>query len=281
MSLRVRALDGFVAVAGRIIGLAGRQRAAAIQARIAERLTPVVVADTPIGTVGFLCPDPLPAYRAQTLLTKEPETIAWIDSFGSGDVLWDIGANVGSFSLYAALRQVRTFAFEPSAPNYFLLNRNIELNRMQDRVSAFCLAFSDDTRLASFHMKTTQLGGALSSFAEPVDWQGRTYTAAFQQGMIGFAIDTFVDEFQPLFPTHIKIDVDGREDKILLGATRTLKDARLKSVLIELDGGRPDYVEQAIRLLEESGLMLTQKGHALSVDGGPIREYLYLFRRAA
>ena len=37
------------------------------------------------------------------LLTKEPGTIAWIEGFTEDDVFWDVGANVGLYSLYAGI----------------------------------------------------------------------------------------------------------------------------------------------------------------------------------
>ena len=73
---------------------------------------------TPIGALGFYAPSPLLQQRASTVLTKEPDMIQWIDGIGKSDVLWDIGANVGTFSLYAAARaQCTVLAFEPSAAN--------------------------------------------------------------------------------------------------------------------------------------------------------------------
>src|SRR5215212_5841050 len=63
--------------------------------------------DTPAGdkTIRFFAPTPLLRMRAQTLLSKEPETIEWLNGLDIDDVLWDIGANVGTFTLYAgALR---------------------------------------------------------------------------------------------------------------------------------------------------------------------------------
>src|SRR5215467_14181444 len=70
------------------------------------------------GSVAFYCLGDLAQWRAQTLLAKEPETIEWIDSFADGDTFWDIGANIGIYSVYAAVsRRVRVLAFEPSAAN--------------------------------------------------------------------------------------------------------------------------------------------------------------------
>ena len=53
------------------------------------------------------------AFRFNTLLDKEPETIEWIDSFKPGETLWDIGANVGIYSIYAGLRGLNVLSFEP------------------------------------------------------------------------------------------------------------------------------------------------------------------------
>lgn len=57
---------------------------------------------------------------------------------------------------------------------------------------------------------------------------------------ISLSPDSFIEKFQPDFPTHIKIDVDGIKDKIVQGAPKTLADPRLKSVSIELDEERHD-----------------------------------------
>ena len=65
----------------------------------------------------FYCPNGITYWRAKTLLKKEPETIEWIDSFKKDDVFWDVGANVGTYSLYAGMKGIKTLAFEPSAGN--------------------------------------------------------------------------------------------------------------------------------------------------------------------
>lgn len=42
------------------------------------------------------------AYRGKNFYTKEPETVAWINSFNKKNTFFDIGANIGIYSLYAA-----------------------------------------------------------------------------------------------------------------------------------------------------------------------------------
>lgn len=55
------------------------------------------------------------------------------------------------------------------------------------------------------------------------------------QAVIGMPLDVFVKAYDAPFPRHIKIDVDGAEDKIVAGGERTLPDARVRSVLVELN----------------------------------------------
>jgi FkbM family methyltransferase len=207
--------------------LLGSDKGNLVSSYLAEELVPVVSKSTPAGVIRFFCPAPLPEWRARTLLVKEPETLQWIDGFKSGDVFWDIGANVGVYSLYAGRRDVTVCAFEPSAPNYYLLNRNIEINRLDSRVEAYCIAFNDRTGIAVLYMANTELGGALSSFGEDIDWQGRRFQAAMKQAMIGYSIDEFIERFQVRFPNHMKIDVDGIEPQIIAGARKTISDSRL------------------------------------------------------
>jgi FkbM family methyltransferase len=258
-----------------------KQLAESVSAELAEELIPIVTKSTEAGTLKFFCPGKMPIGRARSLLSKEPETIEWINTFADNGVFWDIGANVGLYSLYAGLNSSLTIlSFEPSPANYYLLSRNIEINKMDNRISAYCLAFNDISGLNTFYMQNTELGGALNSFAEAVDCEGNTFTAALRQAMIGFSIDDFIKQFNPLFPNHIKIDVDGIEDKIINGAKGTLSDKRLKSILIELDSNRKEYTDGVSRIIEDAGLKLHAKKHCSRFDTGPHASiYNYIFVR--
>lgn len=233
------------------------------------------------GTIRFYCLGELPMWRAETLLTKEPETIEWIDAMDDGDVMFDIGANMGIYTLYAAInKKVQVQAFEPLAANYFLINRNIEKNNLSDVATAYCLALNDEDMIASMHVQDTGFGSSVSSFNDPVDHYGEQYTAQFLQGMVGMSLDSFIDKFDPPFPNHIKIDVDGIEDKIIKGATKTLADPRLKSMSIELDTARPDYYEEVVSNIEAGGMKLIDKRHSDMFDDTPYAEiYNFHFRR--
>src|SRR5690606_7838052 len=102
------------------------------------------------GVIGFYCPSRLARERAKHFLIKEPETRRWIDEFQADDIFWDIGANIGVFSLYAALTPgVRVFSFEPLFSNFYTLVKNLELNRF-NQVAPFCIGFSSESKIDAF-----------------------------------------------------------------------------------------------------------------------------------
>ena len=75
--------------------------------------------------------------RGMSLLSKEPDTIAWIDTLAENDVLNDIGV----YTMYAALRRrCRVITSGPSAVNYAELVRNIALDNIEQRVTSLCAA---------------------------------------------------------------------------------------------------------------------------------------------
>lgn len=171
--------------------------------------------------------------------SKEPDTVRWIQGFAPGDVFYDIGANVGAYSLVAGSSfegKVRVIAFEPGFPNFPQLCRNIALNGLQGTITALPLALSDRTEIASFHYSTLAPGGALHTLGDAIDSKGDGFSPVLTQSVVAFELDGLIDQFGLPEPTHIKIDVDGIEERILLGARATLAAPTVRSLLVELDG---------------------------------------------
>ena len=193
--------------------------------------------------------------RARTFSTKEPETLKWIDEFEPGDVLMDIGANVGIYTLYAASRGHRVIALEPDALNFALLNMNIRDNGFDELVTAYPYSMHREPLVAELHMRDCVWGGSQKSFARNVDEKGHALEAPFEQGSAGISLDRFVDE-TGVCPTHLKIDVDGNETLVLEGATETLSNSQLRSILVELFSEHDEY-EHCVRLIEGAGFKLT------------------------
>jgi FkbM family methyltransferase len=160
-------------------------------------------------------------------------------------VLYDVGANIGVFSLYAGSRGHRVVAFEPVAANYAVLNRNIEINGLGGRVTAFCVALDQRDGTGALFLENTHAG--VSS-----QFERRLEATRFEQGAVSFALDTLLAGGRLPFPDHLKIDVDGTEGRILTGAARTLADRRLKSIQIELSPAEGDR-DTLVRMIEAHG----------------------------
>jgi FkbM family methyltransferase len=226
--------------------------------RVSEGLLAEQHVETRHGLLIFVTTDPQALQYPREFATREPETLAWIDAFETPCRFWDIGANIGVFSIYAGLRLgVEVRAFEPAAASYGALCRNIEANRLGDRVQAYCLAISDRTELGRLNLSGTNAGSVFNAFESTDDCFGNEIAVVFRQGMVGFSIDSFRRLFGLAAPNYLKIDVDSIEERILAGARETLRDPDLRSVLIELEAAdtyRNDLLTDA---LEAAGFGLT------------------------
>ena len=182
--------------------------------------------------------------------TLEPDTLSWIDEMTEGSTLWDIGANVGGYSIYAAIsKQLNVYAFEPSPFNLEFLARNIWLNNLEDKITVIPIALSEFTSRAPFVMKRIEWAGSGSSFVESktVDLE----TEAFKYTTIGLPADKVREIFDIPFPNYLKLDVDGIEALILSGAKEVL--SKTTSVLVEVQ--HSNLEEQLIhKCLLEAGL---------------------------
>ena len=185
------------------------------------------------------------AYKMAKAWDDEPETLQWVDEHvRPGDVVWDIGAAIGVMAMYMALDPtVRVVAFEPKAASYALLVDHLSMNAMGERVAAYCMALSDERKLTTFRVDTSQAGGASNGIDDTPNQFGAGRTALIQSAMT-----VSIDEFQTLFaapaPDHLKLDVDGIEGIILRGAKLTLP--RVRSVLVEVEGENLSHVAERI-----------------------------------
>src|SRR3989338_4899915 len=255
------------------------RKANAANVRFLQSANPVFTIPVDGGSVRFFCPNDLTFWRARTLLTKEPDTISWIDSFAKDDVLYDIGANVGIYSVYAAVRGLKVFAFEPESQNYAVLNRNIYLNKIQDRVIAYNVAISDGKDTGYLNIRQLTAGAALNNFGENVDYNKKTFEPVFKQAVLSYPLDLFIEEYRLPSPTHIKIDVDGLERLIVSGMSRTLAAASLKSVLIELNTKLDEDME-VVDIMSGYRFQGVSRFRAPEFDSSEYRYiYNFIFRR--
>ncbi len=204
-------------------------------------------------------------FRANTFANKEPETLDWIDSMPKDSVLWDVGANVGLYSVYAAMkRNCTVFSFEPSVFNLEFLARNIFENNLVNKIVIVPLALSDKLSISNFNMGTTDWGGALSTFDQSYGYDGKDMSAVFKYNTIGLSMTDAVNKLKIPTPDYIKIDVDGIEHLILSGGGEVL--ANIKGILIEVNDDFETQRDIVSELLTNSGLTLNEKVHSEMVE---------------
>lgn len=205
--------------------------------------------------LNFTHPNPQIRSRNETFATKEPETLAWIETFQEGEILWDVGANVGLYSVYAAKRGCRVIAFEPSVFNLEFLVRNVCLNDVADRVSVAALALGGiSPGFSMLKMSSTAWGDSQHNFGGSESRDGVADGSQIKYQVLGLPLDSVSGMLHLNYPNHIKIDVDGIEPEILESGPKTLE--QVSSVLVEtpLYGGASERISTA---LTRAGLRIT------------------------
>lgn len=180
----------------------------------------------------------LEKWRAETLFSKEPETIAWIEHYSKdGGIFYDVGANIGSYSLYAAYNNSKldVYSFEPVTKNFLTLIRNRDLNKLNNLIP-FQIALSSTNEMNTIYISDDRIGNSGAQIRAPINEHGQQFKPLFEEKLLCLKLDSMIDEFHFPTPNFIKIDVDGHELDILDGAEKTLARSELSSILIECNG---------------------------------------------
>lgn len=196
-----------------------------------------------------------PAYASGSNERPVQDTLA--KYLQDGAVFYDIGANVGFFTVIGARlvgQAGRVLAFEPVAANRRQLRRNLRLNRLRNvRISK--LAVCDRCGEAEFCV-TDYAGGSVLASADHRAPDVRRLTRVRTT-----TLDHLVGDCGWPAPSVVKIDVEGAEHEVLLGMRETLK--RHRPVMIyEIDDTDQVHVDRkqgrCDRLLEGLGYRLAR-----------------------
>lgn len=229
--------------------------------------------------IKFVFSNQITRWRIKTLLTKEPITIQWINSFHRDDIFVDIGANMGIYSIYAAVKKgIKVYAFEPEASNYNLLQQNILVNELQNLITSYCLSISDKMEMGILNLAEFRPGSSTHQFNSDLNPFGLKGKFVFSQGSFGLPLDYLIANKMMPQPDHIKIDVDGLEHKVVNGAIDTIRNAQ--SLLIEINKELPDHIKM-IDLLDRLGFYYDPEQVKMSTrkDGAFKGVAEYLFKR--
>jgi len=186
---------------------------------------------------------------------------------GPGDTFYDIGANMGWYSLLAA-RVVgssgKVVAFEPMVSNAALLQANVATNRLAN-VTTITAAVTDQDGWATF-LYGGSLEGRLSKDDCEAQAERRARRKTPQRSSIVpiVALDSLLaaTELEP--PSVIKIDVEGAEAGVLRGMSETLRSLK-PTLIIELHNTRTEVAD----LLDSFGYEHAPIESAESTREGP------------
>ena len=159
-------------------------------------------------------------YLGTTLRKVDPVLLDMAaEMVGLGDVVWDVGANVGLFSFAAAWRASpvgRVYAIEPDIWLVDLLRRSAKQPGTRAPVDVLPVAISDTLRVAQFHIaKRARAANFLES-----NVSSQTGGVRETQWVVTVTLDWLLDQFPA--PKVLKIDVEGAEDRVLKGASQLL-----------------------------------------------------------
>lgn len=208
----------------------------------------------------------LASHMAASRLTsceKEPATIKWIEqNLKKGQVFYDIGANIGAYSLAACAKtagKAKIYAFEPGFSTFPELCKNICLNGFQNSIIPLNIALSAKLGFEDFIYQSIESGAAEhTGLGNNSNTSQSVKTGVFSQKMFIYTLDELV-KTKGLEPaTHIKIDVDGHELKVLEGARATLAGASVKSVQVEVDVSTKEATE-ILKLMDKLGFFPNKK----------------------
>ena len=262
---------GFVTAAARAVlqsaqRLAGSVRPSRLRYRLAQALVQRVTVTDDRFAYTFVCSSPVEVSRARTLLTKEVGTVRWLESqVREGDVFYDIGANIGLYSVFAARRlhgRGRVYAFEPHLENAVSLLRNIQANGLDDLVTVVSSALHDHGGHLEFNYHSLEPGSSRSQLTHNVLPLGQVFEPVARELKAAVALDDLVGAGVIERPDLVKIDVDGNEPWILKGMRTLLSDPagpRSLQVEVQTDGG-----QEVLRFLDELGFEEVERHYTAS-----------------
>lgn len=185
---------------------------------------------------GMIVETDIERYRYSTWADKEPETVDWIRSFKDGEAFFDIGANVGLFSLLCAANHPNSqiYAFEPMPKNFIRLLQNVELNGFKN-IHCFNVAVDHWTHFGNIYVPNNEAGQSGTQIVKAVDEHNEAFESQAEYLILHFSFRDFIKGLGDMKDYHIKIDVDGHEKSVLQGIQKIIKARVPKSVLIEFN----------------------------------------------
>jgi len=160
--------------------------------------------------------DAIQNIQLTTLSFFEQEILNDLDKYLSTDsVLLDLGANIGNHTVYwGRITNVkRIFAFEPITATYRILTKNIEINNLGEKVKIYNTGLGDKKSKGSinglYNINVNTIADSIGSLSISESNEGDLEINR---------LDDFIEIIEEKKIDFVKIDVEGFEKKLILGA---------------------------------------------------------------
>ena len=194
-------------------------------------------------------------WRAKSFLTEEPLMIAWIKSMQSDDVVLDVGANVGMYTVPIAKKVQTVYACELDPLNIAILKENLFFNSVTQNVVVLPFACGDSAKIVDVKFRDLAYGDALQ-LIEGGDPQNTRYgDRTHSAKVIQFSLDDIFTKLDLPRPNKIKIDVDGNEITVLQG----MRDLILSSNEVYFEDSLSDSCQVVVQYLLSIGFEKHQR----------------------
>jgi len=189
---------------------------------------------------------------------KEDNIKEFIEKIPEGSIFYDLGANLGWFSLYAASLNLKTYAFEMDPFNFKGLEENVLGNsNIIHNINIFNKGIAGFNGKGNMLYTNEEIGGhnkvlKLDNFSGPHHQDSFNMSREIEV----VTLDNFITENNLPWPDYLKIDIDGSEHSFLMGNPITLD--KCKGMVIELWEGSKLY-QDCVSILERYGFNMVKK----------------------
>jgi FkbM family methyltransferase len=201
--------------------------------------TDVVLETTYFGKKKFKAAHGFEVLRTIHYGFEETSLGAFLFLLKEDDVVWDIGASVGLYSVYSAGLVKEVISFEPDPLIYSRLNDNVQLNNIANLTACQIGIGNKDTEM---NLNTNGVAGYSPSLIN----LGRHSSSVLVKVR---SVDSLIKEGVPA-PTVMKIDIEGAEDLAVSGAVDLLKGSKKPRIV---------FVEMHPKFISSEGTGLIMK----------------------
>jgi FkbM family methyltransferase len=189
---------------------------------------------------------------------REDNIKEYLDSIPKDAIFYDLGANLGWFSLYMAERVSSVYAFEVDKINFVGLTENLQQNPHLNNVNIFNVGIADEKKTVFLNAQTDDSIGDHHKTLQLENYSGppEIVKTNIQTLVEVDSLDNIITSLGLPYPTHLKVDIDGSEYAFLVGSPNALRNA--KSLIIEFFVDTP-YYQKSIDLLESYGFFMINK----------------------